>query len=90
MLNLGSHRDVTWPDDWTVTTVDGKRSAQFEETIIVTENGCEILTRRGVEPVKEFSKSKGGDGSSGVEAHEAVEFGWDVATGERVDGRWGL
>lgn len=29
MINLGSHKDKTWPDDWTSTTQDGKRSAQF-------------------------------------------------------------
>lgn len=31
---------------WTSTTLDGKRSAQFEETLLVTETGCEILTRQ--------------------------------------------
>lgn len=35
MLNLGgNHAEIHWPDDWTVTTVDGKRSAQFEETLL--------------------------------------------------------
>lgn len=29
MINLGTHKDTTWPDDWTSSTVDGKRSAQF-------------------------------------------------------------
>lgn len=29
MINLGSYRDKTWPDDWTSSTYDGKRSAQF-------------------------------------------------------------
>lgn len=28
MINLGSHRDKTWPDGWTAVTEDGKRSAQ--------------------------------------------------------------
>jgi methionyl aminopeptidase len=31
MITLGKYRDVTWPDNWTSTTVDGKRSAQFGE-----------------------------------------------------------
>jgi len=45
MLNLGSSwADVHWPDNWTATTVDGQRSAQFEETILITETGFEILT----------------------------------------------
>ena len=46
MINAGSWRDVSWPDDWTAVTQDGKRSAQFEQTLLVTETGCEILTRR--------------------------------------------
>lgn len=29
MIALGSHRDKTWPDDWTSVTQDGKRTAQF-------------------------------------------------------------
>eukprot|EP00118_Oscarella_pearsei_P017656 m.176899 g.176899 ORF g.176899 m.176899 type:complete len:93 (+) comp39148_c0_seq42:552-830(+) len=29
--------DVTWPDDWTSATMDGKRSAQFKETLLVTD-----------------------------------------------------
>ncbi|MGA9521929.1 MAG: type I methionyl aminopeptidase [Myxococcaceae bacterium] len=33
-----------WRDGWTVMTADGKRSAQFEHTIVVTETGAEILT----------------------------------------------
>ena len=46
MVNAGSWRDVTWSDDWTSTTTDGKRSAQFEHTVLVTETGVEILTAR--------------------------------------------
>jgi len=46
MINEGTWQDVTWPDNWTSTTEDGKRSAQFEHTILVTETGCEVLTAR--------------------------------------------
>ncbi|KFY73356.1 hypothetical protein V499_06556 [Pseudogymnoascus sp. VKM F-103] len=46
MINLGSHRDKTWPDDWTSSTADGKRSAQFEHTLLVTADGVEVLTAR--------------------------------------------
>ncbi|KAK8213687.1 peptidase M24, structural domain-containing protein [Phyllosticta capitalensis] len=46
MITLGTHRDRTWPDDWTSATQDGKRTAQFEHTLLVTEDGCEILTAR--------------------------------------------
>ena len=46
MINMGSYRDMTWPDDWTSATIDGKRSAQFEHTLLVTDTGCEVLTAR--------------------------------------------
>lgn len=46
MINAGTHHDTVWPDDWTVVTHDGKRSAQFEHTFLCTENGVEILTQR--------------------------------------------
>ncbi|KAI0031834.1 methionine aminopeptidase [Vararia minispora EC-137] len=45
MINLGGNWDeVHWPDNWTATTADGKRSAQFEETLLITETGVEVLT----------------------------------------------
>lgn len=35
MINLGAHWDTQhWDDSWTATTIDGKRSAQFEETLL--------------------------------------------------------
>jgi methionyl aminopeptidase len=46
MISLGSYRDKTWPDDWTSVTSDGSRTAQFEHTLLVTEDGVEILTAR--------------------------------------------
>jgi len=46
MINMGVWHDVTWPDEWTSTTKDGQRSAQFEHTILVTDSGFEILTKR--------------------------------------------
>lgn len=44
MLNLGTHEWVMWDDGWTVVTADGRRSAQFEHTLLVTADGAEILT----------------------------------------------
>ncbi|HAM24872.1 MAG TPA: type I methionyl aminopeptidase [Actinobacteria bacterium] len=44
MLTLGSIDYVIWDDQWTVVTRDGRRSAQFEHTVLVTETGVEILT----------------------------------------------
>ncbi|KAJ1966409.1 Methionine aminopeptidase 1 [Dipsacomyces acuminosporus] len=46
MINAGKHNDQTWRDNWTAVTVDGKRSAQFEHAVLVTETGCEVLTHR--------------------------------------------
>lgn len=46
MINAGVHKDITWPDNWTAVTADGQRSAQFEHTLLITENGCEVLTKR--------------------------------------------
>ncbi|KAJ3085937.1 Methionine aminopeptidase 1 [Quaeritorhiza haematococci] len=45
MICEGKWRDESWPDGWTAVTVDGKRSAQFEETLLVTETGVEVLTQ---------------------------------------------
>ncbi|KAI9503669.1 Methionine aminopeptidase 1 [Coemansia spiralis] len=44
MINEGSYHNQSWNDGWTEVTIDGKRSAQFEHTILVTEDGYEILT----------------------------------------------
>ncbi|MCL2724226.1 MAG: type I methionyl aminopeptidase [Polyangiaceae bacterium] len=47
MVNLGRFEVKIDPKDkWTVTTVDGSLSAQFEHTLVVTKNGCDILTKR--------------------------------------------
>ncbi|CAO2834912.1 unnamed protein product [Amaranthus hypochondriacus] len=46
MINAGVWRDRMWPDGWTAVTADGKRSAQFEHTLLVTETGVEVLTGR--------------------------------------------
>jgi methionyl aminopeptidase len=44
MINLGSAEVQMLEDDWTVVTADGRLSAQFEHTILVTESGYEVLT----------------------------------------------
>ena len=43
MLNVGTYKDLSWPDKWTAVTQDGKCSAQFEHMLLVTEDGCEVL-----------------------------------------------
>lgn len=49
MLNLGTADIYMLDDDWTICTDDDKNSAHFEHTVLVTENGYEILTRRDIE-----------------------------------------
>jgi len=44
MVNMGSYSVITKMDDWTVVTIDGKPSAHFEHTIVVGDQGPEILT----------------------------------------------
>jgi methionyl aminopeptidase len=45
MITLGRIQHLLWDDGWTAVTIDGKRTAQFEHTILVTEDGAEILTQ---------------------------------------------
>jgi methionyl aminopeptidase len=47
MVNLGGPEVRVLADGWTVVTADGSLSAQFEHTVLVTEEGHEILTRGG-------------------------------------------
>jgi methionyl aminopeptidase len=44
MLTLGTIDYDIWPDGWTVVTRDHRRTAQFEHTVLVTNDGSEILT----------------------------------------------
>lgn len=44
MICEGSSQCLNWPDDWTATTIDGKRTAQFEHTLLITAEGVEALT----------------------------------------------
>lgn len=45
MATLGTERVVLDPDGWTVRTADGKKSAHFEHTVLITDSGCEVLTK---------------------------------------------
>uniref|UniRef100_A0A7C4CEI4 Methionine aminopeptidase n=1 Tax=Fervidobacterium thailandense TaxID=1008305 RepID=A0A7C4CEI4_9BACT len=45
MVTEGSWHVEILEDGWTVVTVDGSRAAHFEHTIVVTEEGCEVLTK---------------------------------------------
>jgi len=44
MINAGGYQAKMLPDRWTVVTADGKRSAQFEHTIAITDGAPELLT----------------------------------------------
>jgi len=44
MITLGTHQYDMWDDGWTVVTKDRRWTAQFEHTLVVTEDGYEILT----------------------------------------------
>lgn len=44
ILLQGTSKHVQWPDEWTATTADGRRTAQFEHTLLVVEDGVEALT----------------------------------------------
>ena len=45
MVQLGTHRTETMDDDWTVKSLDRTLTAHFEHTVLVLEDGYEILTR---------------------------------------------
>ena len=44
MITMGSWRERIWPDGWTAVTADGLRTAQYEHTLVVTDDGAEVLT----------------------------------------------
>ena len=44
MITMGTYQFRLWPDGWTAVTNDGLRTAQFEHTVLVTDDGVEILT----------------------------------------------
>jgi methionyl aminopeptidase len=79
MISLGTHRDVAWPDDWTSTTRDGSRTAQFEHTMLVTEDGVELLTARladspgGPVPMPTADGAKETNGSTDAAAGEETK-----------------
>ncbi len=49
MINIGKHHTRLLPDQWTVVTKDHSLSAQWEHTLLVTDDGVEILTLRSEE-----------------------------------------
>jgi methionyl aminopeptidase len=45
MITMGAWQHEIWSDNWTAVTIDRRRTAQFEHTLLVTDDGAEILTR---------------------------------------------
>jgi methionyl aminopeptidase len=45
MFTLGRPAERYWADKWTAVTADGSLSAQWEHTLLVTDNGVDILTQ---------------------------------------------
>jgi methionyl aminopeptidase len=45
MITAGTWQARVWDDGWTAVTADGSRTAQFEHTVLVTDDGVEVLTR---------------------------------------------
>lgn len=71
MINMGTANLDHWRDDWTAVTLDGQRSAQFEETILITETGAEMLTRPS--PKKKNKKKKSKSAANGAAAANAED-----------------
>ena len=44
MITMGAWEHDLWDDGWTAVTVDRRRTAQFEHTLVVTADGCDVLT----------------------------------------------
>ncbi|GJN88331.1 hypothetical protein Rhopal_001296-T1 [Rhodotorula paludigena] len=83
MICIGDAREVHWPDNWTAVTRDGKASAQFEETLLITETGVEVLTAA---PGWVLPAKKAADGSVGASAPTAGAGAEKAADGERAPG----
>ncbi|MBB3142294.1 type I methionyl aminopeptidase [Halomonas organivorans] len=56
MINVGDHRTKVLRDGWTAVTKDKSLSAQWEHTLLVTDNGVEVLTARSDEDLSFLSR----------------------------------
>jgi len=75
MINLGGFEIEHLDDGWTVLTRDHSLSAQFEHTIVVTDGGCEVLTRRNARVVNSEDQpgARLGERSCWMPGEDAVE-----------------
>lgn len=74
---------LSYVTQWTAVTRDGKASAQFEETLLITETGVEVLTAA---PGWVLPAKKAADGSAGVSASTAGAGVEKAAEGDRAPG----
>jgi methionyl aminopeptidase len=51
---MGTSDHVEWPDQWAHATKDGLPTAQFEHTILITQDGAEVLTKKLPDSPKYF------------------------------------
>ena len=54
MINQGTDKILNWKDGWTATTSDGRRSAQFERTLLVTDDGVDASTAKNEKSPLQF------------------------------------
>ena len=54
MLTIGRTHDKMWRDGWTAVTADGKWTAQCEHTLLITDDGVEILTASPLKKTERF------------------------------------
>lgn len=78
MICEGSAKVLNWPDDWTATTVDGKRSAQFEHTLLITPDGVEALTGKNKNSMLQFWEKES-------KVHSGFFLGTSAAAVQRAD-----
>jgi len=78
MICEGSAKVLNWPDDWTATTVDGKRSAQFEHTLVITPDGVEAMTCKNENSMLQFWEKES-------EVHKGFWLGTSADARQRAD-----
>mmetsp|Transcript_12517 Transcript_12517/g.24012 ORF Transcript_12517/g.24012 Transcript_12517/m.24012 type:complete len:414 (+) Transcript_12517:158-1399(+) len=78
MICEQSAKALTWPDEWTATTVDGKRTAQFEHTLLITDEGVEALTgKKETSPVQFWERES--------KVHQGIWLGTTPAAKRRME-----
>ena len=70
MITVGAWEHDIWDDGWTAVTADRRRTAQFEHTLVVTDDGVEILTERNGPPEERLCEGGGGGGACGPDFPE--------------------